>query len=671
VAVVAAVLSEVQRRTLEAVCDTVVPSVQSEHDVPAMREFLDRSAGDLRVAEQIEGLMGQAMAEEQLQGFADLLDGLAQHDFANLPLQVRTQILHEVGASSHEARLGVLALRNMTLLFFYALPDDVGRNPNWEAIGYPGPISAPPSPEQAPKTIGVLAVEGESETLTADVCVVGSGAGGSVIAAELQRAGKSVLVLEMGGYRNEADFKQLELLGLFELYLSGGLLASEDGSIALFAGSTLGGGTVVNYMNCLRTPERIRREWSEHGIDGIDEPAYDEQIDAVMRRINATDEATTQNRQHKKLIRALDELGMEHRPIVRNVDTTCEDPRACGYCLSGCQKGCKQSTLKTYLQDAADAGSRFVVGCHADRILVSDDGRAAGVQATVAHADGGATKLTVRAPTVVVACGAIESPALLLRSGIGGPAVGKHLRLHPAGIVNGIYEEPIEAWIGQIQSEVSDHFAHCDGDWGFLIESVGAVPAFNAAGVPWRSGEQHKREFARMFRHHAPFLSVARDHGDGEVVLDPHGQPLVRWSLNDERDRGLFIRANIELARLHHTAGAPEIRTLHAEEICWRRDSGEPFAEFVSRIERAPYGPADVTIFTAHQMGSCRMGSDPTDSVANGRGELHDVENVWIGDASAFPTAPGVNPMVSIMALARRTAGQILSGTDSAAAPVS
>jgi choline dehydrogenase-like flavoprotein len=155
---------------------------------------------------------------------------------------------------------------------------------------------------------------------------------------------------------------------------------------------------------------------------------------------------------------------------------------------------------------------------------------------------------------------------------------------------------------------------------------------------------------------------VARDHGEGEVVLDPHGQPLIRWSLDDELDRRLFIRANVELAKLHHAVGAPEIRTLHASELSWRRDSGEPFDQFLRRIEEAPYGPADVTIFTAHQMGSCRMGSDPSESVADGRGELHDVKGVWIADASAFPTAPGVNPMVSIMALAHRTAEEIVKG---------
>jgi choline dehydrogenase-like flavoprotein len=658
-AVAAGVLSETQRRTLEAVCDTFVPGVEADDPDDVLRAYLARPASQLGVASQLEGLMAQAMIPEEIRGFADLLDALAGHDFASLPLAVRTQILRDTSASSHEARLGVLALRNATFLFFYGLPDELGQNPNWSALGYPGPISAPPSEEEAPKTIPIEDVSGDQATLTADVCVVGSGAGGGVIAAELQQAGKSVLVLEMGQYRNEADFKQLELVGLFELYLGGGMLSSEDGSAAVFAGSTLGGGTVVNYMNCLRTPERIRSEWAGHGLEGLDEPSHDEHIDAVMTRINATNAATTQNRQHKKLIQALDAIGAEHRPIVRNVDTACEDPRMCGYCLAGCQKGCKQSTMKTFLQDAADAGARFVVGTHADRIL-TEDGHATGVEATVTHPDGSTTQLTVQAPTVVVACGAVESPALLLRSGLGGPACGKHLRLHPAGIVNGIYDEPIEPWIGQIQSEVSDHFEDCEGEWGFLIESLGAMPSIHAAGLPFKDGEQHKRDFARMFKHHAPFLSVARDHGEGEVVLDDHDRPVIRWSLSDEVDRRLFVRANVELARLHHAVGAPEIRTLHAEEVVWRRDSGEPFEDFVRRIESAAYGPCDIAIFTAHQMGSCRMGADPDSSVADGRGELHDSGGVWIGDASAFPTAPGVNPMVSIMALARRTAGKIV-----------
>jgi choline dehydrogenase-like flavoprotein len=133
----------------------------------------------------------------------------------------------------------------------------------------------------------------------------------------------------------------------------------------------------------------------------------------------------------------------------------------------------------------------------------------------------------------------------------------------------------------------------------------------------------------------------------------------VRWSLEDEVDRRLFVKAQVELAKLHHAAGAREIFSYHHADRTWWRE-GEDFDAFLEQLEAASYDAADVVIFSAHQLGSCRMGLDPADSVADGRGELHDVKGVWIGDASAFPTAPGINPMISIMALAHRTAGKIL-----------
>jgi choline dehydrogenase-like flavoprotein len=656
-AVMAGVLNETQRRTLEALCDTVVPAVQYDGDDEAMRAFMARSAGDMAIAAQIEGLMAQAMMPDDIAGFAGLLDGLAQADFAALPLDARTAVLKQVAASAPEAKLGVKVFKNLTLLFFYALPDEQGRNPNWEAIGYPGPISAPPSAEEAPKTINVEQLSGAEARLTADVCVVGSGAGGGVVAAELQKGGKSVVVLEQGAYRNEQDFKQLELPGSLELYLGGGLLGSEDGSIAVYAGSTLGGGTIVNYMNCIRTPEHIRQEWAGHGVEGIDEPEYEQHIDAVWERLSVNVEATSQNRPHRKLIQGMEASGFSWKPITRNADRECDDPRVCGYCYTGCQRGCKQSTLKTYLQDASDAGARFVVGARAERVLASD-GRATGVEATVTHADGSTTKLTVEAPAVVVAAGSVESPALLLRSGIGGPAAGKHLRLHPASIVEGLYEEPIEPWIGQTQSAVSYQFADAEESWGFLIESAPSAPAVVATSWPFVDGAEHKRDFAKSFKHSAPFITVARDHGEGEVAVDQYGRAVVRWSLSDEVDRRLFVRGHLELAKLHKAAGAKEILTFHADPVRWRE--GEDFDEFLGRVENASYAANDIAIFTAHQLCSCRMGSDPDDSVADGRGELHDTKGVWIGDASAFPTAPGVNPMISIMSLAHRTAGEIL-----------
>jgi choline dehydrogenase-like flavoprotein len=657
-AVTVGVRNDTRRQTLEAVCDTFVPSLEVDADNDVLRDFYARSASDLGVPAQIEGLLAQSALPEEIEALGQLLDAFAAHDLANLPLQARTELVHAVAASSPPAKLGVRQLRSLTLLFFYALPGENGRNENWEALGYPGPASSPPSPEQAPKTIPLQRISGESATLQADAVVIGSGAGGGVIAAELARGGSSVLVLEMGQYRNESDFNQLELPGMLELYLGGGLAASEDGSISILAGSTLGGGTVVNYMNCIRTPDPIRREWAQMGVEGIDDPDYERHIDAIWERLGVNEAATSQNRTHRKLIQACEELGYPHRALTRNSDVACEDPSVCGYCAMGCQKGAKQSTMKTFLQDAADAGARFVVGARAERILVRD-GRAVGVEATVTHEDGTTSSLTVEAPSVVLACGAIESPALLLRSGIGGSAVGRHLRLHPAAVVVGVYEQPIEGWIGQIQSALSDEFKQCDGDYGFLIEATGVSPGLQSTALPWVDGRQHKELLARSLRHMAPFITVARDHGEGQVVIDEHGRAVTRWSFEDELDARLFHRANVELAKLHRAAGAREILTTFQRPRSWRE--GEDFDAFLAEIEIASLAANDFAVFTAHQMGSCRMGSDPADSVADGRGQLHDTEGVWIGDGSAFPTAPGVNPMISIMSLARRTAANILA----------
>jgi choline dehydrogenase-like flavoprotein len=394
------------------------------------------------------------------------------------------------------------------------------------------------------------------------------------------------------------------------------------------------------------------------GIEGIDEPAYEQHIDAIWRRLGVNDTATSQNRTHKRLIAACEALGYPHRPLTRNADVSCEDPGACGYCFTGCQNGCKQSTMKTFLQDAADAGARFVVGARAERVL-TEDGQATGVLATVTSADGSSTELEVRAETVVVAAGAIESPALLLRSGIGGPAAGRHLRLHPAALVAGVSDAPIEGWIGQIQSALSDEFRACEGEWGFLIEATTVAPAIVAMSLPWEDGESHKRTLTRL-ANVAPFISVARDHGEGEVVIDEHGRAVTRWSFSDELDASMFRRAMVELAKLQRAAGAAEIITFFQRPaLTWRE--GEDFEAFLAAIEGGSLAANDIAAFTAHQMGSCRMGSDPAGSVADGRGQLHDTQGVWIGDGSAFPTAPGVNPMISIMSLAHRTAANILA----------
>jgi choline dehydrogenase-like flavoprotein len=320
--------------------------------------------------------------------------------------------------------------------------------------------------------------------------------------------------------------------------------------------------------------------------------------------------------------------------------------------------GSKRSTAKTYLVDAQEGGAELVAHCRADRILV-EDGRAAGVEATYAGTDGRTARVVVRAPRVVVACGSIESPALLLRSGIGGPAVGEYLRLHPTGAVSGQYEEEQRVWWGPPQAAISHEFADLEDGYGFLIECPHHTTGLAAAATPWESGRQHK-EFMLEWARTASFINLTRDRGHGRVTVDEAGNAVSQYPLTDELDIAHFRRGLVEMVRLHEVAGARRIGALARRATYW--DRGEDLEAFVDRVMRGSLAPREHGIFSAHQMSTCRMGTDPETSVAGPWGELHDTPGVWIGDASAFPTASGTNPMITIMALAHRTAEAIAAG---------
>jgi choline dehydrogenase-like flavoprotein len=628
--------------TLAAVCDTLVPSVEAPDGEPA--EFYARSAADLRIAERItpDGATRK------------LLDALAEHGFDSATSAERTALLRRWALHGPHRR-AVNDLRASVLGACYSVPDADGRNPNWPDIGYPGPVSAPPATARLIETIEPT---GDPVRLAADVCVVGSGAGGSVIAAELAARGRSVLVLEAGQQWSEADFRQLEH-DMAGMYLRGGQFASEGSTIGLLAGSALGGGTVINSMVCLDPPAAVRAAWAaDHGLTDLATEAFDAHLAAVRRRLNVNTERTVVAPAAEPMVDGLDKLGLSWEMIARNCSDD-DDPAFCGFCNAGCQQGAKQSTTRTYLLDAARAGARFLVGARVDRVRVRD-GKAAGVLGTVTRPDGSTARVVVDAPEVALAAGGIETPALLLRSRIGGPAAGKHLRLHPAYFVSGVYDREIQAWSGQIQTVVSFAFQGSVSDAGFLVEHVTLSPKAWAAQLDWTDGAAHKREMRKLARV-APWHGVAHDHGSGEVVLGPDGVAVVRWRLTDPVDREVAARAHVELARIHRAAGAEEIYTFHVPELRWR--AGQDFDAFLDTLAAAEHEGVPAS---AHQLGSARMGADPATSVADPHGQLHDVPGVWIGDASAMPTSPAVNPMITTMALARRTAYAMAGETGSA-----
>ena len=641
-------LNEQQRATLQALCDTIVPAIERDPDPDG---FWSRRASDLGINHAVEAVVLGLPDPASRDGLVELIDVLGLQRLAAAPSQAsREQILRNLTLASPAAAGGVWALTAMTLFLYYGAPIDpqTGQNPNWATFGYPGPVSPPP---QTPKAIEPL-VPAEGQVIEADVVVVGSGAGGGVIAGTLATAGLKVVVLEAAGYFNEADFTQLEIPAYQQMYWRGGPTPTADHNVSLQAGTSLGGGTTINWTNCLRTYDWVREQWArEHGLEGVDTAEYDRHLDHVLERIGATPDLSDLNGPQQRLKEGCEALGWSTRAIIRNADPEKYSPDTAGYIGFGDQSGSKLSTEKTFLRDAVDHGAEVLVRARAMKVIV-EGGRAAGVEAVYE----GAVPFTVRAPRVVVACGALESPALLLRSGIGGPAAGQYLRLHPCIAVFGQYGEDQRAWWGAPHTFLSDEFADLGDGYGFLIEATQYTTALGASALPWTSGAEHK-ELLADFKLGASFIALTRDHGHGHVTVDANGEALPFYSVEDPVDVRSILTGVEKIVRLHHAAGARQIFSLAGGLPRWR--VGDSLDDFIARAQRVPLRAGGHKLFSAHQMGSCRMGTDPATSVANPWGELHDTPGVYIGDGSAFPTPSGTNPMVSIMALAHRTAEAI------------
>ena len=489
-----------------------------------------------------------------------------------------------------------------------------------------------------------------------DFVVVGSGAGGGAVAAVLAESGAKVAVLEEGGHYTRRDFNMQEGWAYPALYQEHANRATVDLAIMILQGRSVGGGTTVNWTSSFRTPKYTLDLWAaRHGVRGVDEATLAPHFAAVEARIDVgTGDPDDVNANNRKLLDGATKLGLGPQLIHRSV-------KGCarlGYCSLGCPLDAKRTSRTTYLADAMVAGADVYSDCQV-KLVQTDRGRARSVAADVLDraTDRPRARLVVHARRgIVLAAGAINTPALLLRSkaGTGSGVVGKRTFLHPTVPIVAFYDQPIEGFYGAPQS-VAVHGRAQRGDRvGYFLETPPVQPMLAALAMPG-FGDAHRKHLERLpFAQSTIALLIDGHHDDegGRVETSHDGRVKIHYPLHASL-REAAIDAIQTMARVQLAAGAREVVTLHETPLVIRNESD------VARIADAPFGPNKHTMFSAHQMGGCAMGEDPSRSVVDSRGRHHEIENLWIADGSVFPTSLGVNPQLSIYALARLFATEI------------
>ena len=577
------------------------------------------------------------------------------------------------------------AYRKLLTFLAYADPGPPGvPNPLHAAIGYRPdrpPVTAALAPI-VPLELHAPQAGDDPITLEADVAIVGSGAGGGVIAAELAAAGRSVIVLEAGPFVHEATLPANELDAYSRLYLNHGLLTTWDGSITMLAGSAVGGGTLVNWMTSIAAPAEVRTEWAhEHGLTGVDGPEFDADVAAIEADLGVAESAVVPAKDDV-ILRGAAALGWEAARTRRN-GRDCGD---CGSCPFGCPRGTKQSGIRTHLARAVAAGARIVDRARVTRVL-AEGGAAVGVEANVLVVDPAThdpilgsvgdpahprtRRLVVRAPQVVVAGGALRSPVVLQASALDHPAIGRHLRLHPVSVIAGVFDEPIEMWRGTMQAARSLQFGRPDGNRnGYVIESAPGHPGLIALALPWEGTDAHASLLGRI-AHVAPLIAITRDGGEGRVRRTKAGNARIDYAL-DARGVATLRHGLASMAELTRAAGARAIVAAGTPPRWHGRDVSEPgaaeraFVVFEDALRAFDFAPNRGAVFSAHQMGSVRMGASVAEHPCDPDGRVRTaggapIRGLYVGDGSLFPTGIGVNPQITIMALARRVARTVLA----------
>ncbi|KAI8097303.1 uncharacterized protein BX664DRAFT_326073 [Halteromyces radiatus] len=530
------------------------------------------------------------------------------------------------------------------------------------AMGFPAEDPVRNHPDYQPvNPLPRLPMLTESELLSVpswDCIIIGSGGGGGVTAAELAKTGKSVLVIEKGTYYHESDLSLVEGDAMSNLYEAGGFFSSTDGNVNIAAGSTFGGGTTVNWSASLKLQHFVREEWAKQGLTHFISPKFTSDLERVFERIGASTTGVKHNNSNQHLVDGCKALGYHIADLHQN---TGGRSHSCGFCFAGCKDGIKNGTSATWLRDAQQYGAKFIDRTKVLRVLVENN-KAVGVEAVIGH-EQGQRKVKIYSDTVVCAAGSLQTPGVLQRSGLKNKHIGRHLRIHPSAITYGYFEQPVDTFEGSIMTAVSNVAENVDGEgYGAKLE-VPATPAGSFSSIIlWRGIHHHKEKMLR-YRHYSPILVLARDKDTESCVrYDEHGNLAVDYNLSNH-DRQSILAGILRSLDVLVAAGAREVETgqfaidpfvfgPHEQSrvdnpryIAWRNN--------VAKVGLPPFGAG---IYAAHQMGTARMGISPNVSATKPTGETWEVKQLYVADTSLFPTATGVNPMVTVEAVALHVA---------------
>lgn len=613
------------------------------------------------------GLLGSRLAS--------LFAGLPPKPFTQLSTAQQEHLLTRFAESRVAiARTIVQSVRKTILLTEYTTPEaqrEVGYHGAYHARGpavpwegaLPGtpsdaePLLRAPLPDaahrQPPRAAALKPLLG-GDAFTADAIVIGTGAGGAVAAARLAEAGMDVLILEAGALRSGADFTEDEGDMFDALYAERGQRTTDNLSVSFVQGVGVGGGTTVNWMVMLRTPDWVLDEWAtRHGAVGMraaDLAPYFARIEDEVHSRVVPDDAHSPN--NRIILDGARQLGWSARAAAINA----KDCVRTGFCGYGCRSGAKQGGLQTYLPRAQAAGARLLPDARALRIEVIERGGSFPKKRVTFESR--SRTMTAEAPIVVVAGGAVETPVLLQRSQMGGGGTGRFLRLHPTTGLFGLYDREMVGSSGIPLSAVCDQFLRQDrAGYGTWIECPPLHPGLAAVAAPG-VGAAH-RDVMRRFPNIGTLIVLTRDgaqqdYSDGEVRLRRNGTTSIRYALNPADARHME-QGLVAAARLHFAGGAREVLSGHKRCVTLRSPAD------IDALRSRPFRANDIALFSAHVNGTCRLGSDRQTAGTDPHGEVYGAPGVFVADGSLLPTALGVNPQETIMVLATIVAERIAS----------